>query len=99
MRRTRWAWLILCLCLALLLGVMVWVTRTLNRLDRREVERRHRASRQASLRLVLWRLDAFMTDLIAREDTRNVWSPGARTCPRATRAWWWATSRFRGRRW
>jgi signal transduction histidine kinase len=55
---------------ALVLAALGWVTRLALGLEQREQEARAEAKFQESVRLVLWRMDAAITPLIAREAAR-----------------------------
>ncbi len=49
---------------------LVWITVTVVRLERAELEARSDATHQEALRLALWRLDSWMAPLLAREAAR-----------------------------
>jgi len=49
---------------------LVWITVTVVRLERAELEARTDATHQEALRLALWRLDSWMAPLLAREAAR-----------------------------
>jgi len=49
---------------------LLWITVTVVRLERAELEARSDATHQEALRLALWRLDSWMAPLLAREAAR-----------------------------
>lgn len=49
---------------------LAWISWQVLRLERRELQARHAASFQESLRLALWRMDSTMTPILAREAAR-----------------------------
>jgi signal transduction histidine kinase len=68
-RRTR-AWLWFVATALPLLVVLAWVTATLTRLDRDELQARQQAALHEKLRLALWRMDSWLSPQLAREAMR-----------------------------
>lgn len=68
-----------------LLAVLAWVTATLQKLDRDEVQARQQAALHEKMRLALWRMDSWLSPQLAREAQR----PPAeyRAFPPAAEAW------------
>lgn len=65
------AWLIaLSGCSVAVLGAMGWITHRALTLEVAEAKARAEATRQEAVRLALWRMDSWMTSLIAREAAR-----------------------------
>ncbi len=84
MKRPWVIWLLYTLCL--LGGVVAtgWISVVAVGLDRRDLQAQHRAGREEDVRLALWRMDAAMGALVAREDARPYYDyaafyPAART--------------------
>ena len=67
-RRRSWTWFVA--TAAVLLLVLAWLTATLLRLDRDEVEARRQAELHEKLRLGLWRMDSWLSPQLAREAMR-----------------------------
>jgi len=70
MTPSRWPTLIFVIGALAVLSALGWVTFHALRLERREQEARADARFQESIRLVLWRMDAAITPVIAREAAR-----------------------------
>ncbi len=84
MKRNLRAWLSLILCLAVILAAMGWVTWTLLELDREDSEERQQAVLAQNARLALWRMDASVNAMVAREDTRDAWGAAGSALPKPT---------------
>lgn len=54
----------------MVLGAMGWISGTVVRLDRLEVEARHQAALEEKVRLSLWRMDTALAPLISQESAR-----------------------------
>lgn len=70
MTRVRWSIVIFVAGVCGVFGALGWMTAHALRLERLEVEARREARYQESLRLALWRMDAMVTPIIAREAAR-----------------------------
>ncbi|MDX2130667.1 MAG: HAMP domain-containing sensor histidine kinase [Planctomycetota bacterium] len=70
MPRARWSIIVFVAGVCGVLGALAWMTTHALRLERLELEARRQARYQESLRLALWRMDAKVTPLIAREAAR-----------------------------
>lgn len=57
-------------CLAVVFAATAWISLTTLRLDRLQAETARHAALEESMRLALWRMDAAMTPLLARENAR-----------------------------
>jgi len=55
------------LCATALVGVMAWLTVTVNRLDEAERRGRSEAAREETVRLALWRMEGQLAPLVAQE--------------------------------
>ena len=71
MRRPWHIWLVFVVCLAVALGAMGWISVTALRLDRTEAEVQRDAALEENVRLALWRMDAALAPIIARENARS----------------------------
>ncbi|MEO6597853.1 MAG: hypothetical protein ABIP94_24170, partial [Planctomycetota bacterium] len=67
-RVKAWTWFVT--TALLLIAVVSWLTVTLHRLDRDEVQARGQADLQEKLRLALWRMDSWLSPQLAREAMR-----------------------------
>lgn len=81
----RIAWLGFGAAAAVLLMVLAWLTVTMTRLDQDELQARRQASLHERLRLGLWRMDSYLSPLIAREASRA--PTDYRAFPAAPAAW------------
>jgi signal transduction histidine kinase len=79
------AWLGFAAAAAVLLAVLSWLTVTMTRLDRDELQARRTAAVHERLRLALWRMDSWLSPLIAREASRP--ATDYRAFPAAPTAW------------
>jgi len=70
MKRPWQIWLAFAVCLAVVLAAMGWVTLVAVRLDREQMHARTEAAFEERVRLALWRVDAAVSPLIARENLR-----------------------------
>jgi signal transduction histidine kinase len=70
MRSTRRLWLMFGGGVTVLAAVLIWVTLSVIRLEGAEVEARAGAAHQEQVRLALWRMDSWLTPLLAREAAR-----------------------------
>ncbi len=70
MRRTWSVWLGYSLACAVLAGVMAWITLTALRLDSERADALRRAALEENVRLALWRMDSWLSALLAREAAR-----------------------------
>lgn len=70
MTGSRWFMISLGVVAAVVLAALGWVTHLALRLEKAEVRARADAEHQEVVRLVLWRMDAVVTPLIAREAAR-----------------------------
>ena len=61
---------VLGVCLAVVLAAMGWISVTVLRLDRAQAEAERQAVQEENTRLALWRMDAAMASLLARENAR-----------------------------
>ncbi|MDX9910706.1 MAG: HAMP domain-containing sensor histidine kinase [Phycisphaerales bacterium] len=66
----RITWIIFGVCVFAVLEGLGWVTWQMLRLEREEREARAEARQQEAIRLALWRLDAEVTPILAREAAR-----------------------------
>lgn len=57
-------------CLAVVLAAMAWISAVALKLERAQSEAEKQARRQENVRLALWRMDAAVAPLIARENAR-----------------------------
>ena len=62
---------VLGLCLLAGLAAVGWISAEILRLDRNEREAKERAALEENVRLSLWRMDAFLSPVIAQENTRK----------------------------
>ena len=69
MKRSRRTWIAFVLCLAVVFAAMGWVSRAVLRLDRAGRRSQERAAREELIRLALWRMDAALTAIVARESS------------------------------
>lgn len=67
MNRPWHTWTVFGLCLFVVLAAMGWISRTVLRLDRAEVEANRQAEIEESIRLALWRMDSALSPLVAQE--------------------------------
>ena len=67
LRSQRYTWIGFGLCAATVLAAMTWVTAVALRLDRAQTEARRQAAVEEAARLALWRMDAAMTAIVAKE--------------------------------
>ncbi|MBM3967441.1 MAG: hypothetical protein FJ308_20660, partial [Planctomycetes bacterium] len=65
--RRLWLWIAFAALWCLAFSVVLWLGRSIIRLDQAEREARHTAAIEEGLRLSLWRLDTLLTPLIAQE--------------------------------
>lgn len=65
--RRLWLWLAFAALWSLAFSAVLWLGRSVIRLDEAEREARHAAAIEEGLRLSLWRLDTLLTPLIAQE--------------------------------
>ena len=79
------AWLGFGITAAVLLAVVSWLTVVLVQLDRDELQARRQAALHERLRLALWRMDSWLSPLLAREAMRPVGE--FRAFPAAQTAW------------
>ena len=79
------AWLGFSITAAVLLAVVSWLTVVLVQLDRDELQARRQAALHERLRLALWRMDSWLSPLLAREAMRPVGE--FRAFPAAQTAW------------
>ena len=70
MKSRRSWWLIYGACTALVLAALAWITVTVVRLERGELQARAEAEHQEALRLALWRMDSWLAPFLAREAAR-----------------------------
>ena len=70
MKSRRSWWLIYGACAALVLAALGWITVTVIRLERGELQARAEAGHQEALRLALWRMDSWLAPFLAREAVR-----------------------------
>ncbi len=70
MKSRRSWWLIYGACAALVLAALGWITVTVIRLERGELQARAEAGHQEALRLALWRMDSWLAPFLAREAAR-----------------------------
>jgi signal transduction histidine kinase len=70
MRHSWLIWLSFAICLLVVLAAMGWISWTVVRLDRSEVEARRQATLEEKVRLALWRIDTILAPLIGQESTR-----------------------------
>ena len=76
----------------LLLGVLSWLTATLLKLDRDELQARCQAQLHEKMRLALWRMDSWLSPQFAREAMRP--ASDYRAFPAAATAWTRSFSRL-----
>ena len=65
--RRLWLWIAFAALWSLAFAAVLWLGRSVIRLDQAEREARHAAAIEEGLRLSLWRLDTLLTPLIAQE--------------------------------
>ena len=70
MKRPFFIWLLFSLCAGLLLGVTVWASIIVIRLESENAQALQKAELEESIRLAMWRLDSAVAPLIARETAR-----------------------------
>jgi len=75
--RPRLVWALFALCLAVVLAAMAWSSATVLRLDSAERQARSQAALEENARLALWRMDSFLTGLLAQESARPYFQYGA----------------------
>jgi signal transduction histidine kinase len=68
-RARRW-WLVFAVCNVIVALALVWITRVVLDLERRELEARAETDYQQSLRLAMWRMDSWVALLLARAAAR-----------------------------
>jgi signal transduction histidine kinase len=68
-RARRW-WLVFAACNVVVALALVWITRVVLDLERRELAARAETDYQQSLRLAMWRMDSWLALLLAREAAR-----------------------------
>jgi hypothetical protein len=79
------AWIGFAAAAGVLLAVLSWLTVTMTRLDQDELQARRMAATHERLRLALWRMDSWLSPLIAREASRP--ATDYRAFPAAPAAW------------
>ncbi|HYG74370.1 MAG TPA: ATP-binding protein [Planctomycetota bacterium] len=70
MQRPAHIWITFAICLAVVLGAMAWISVTVLRLERAEVQAQRQAEREENVRLALWRMDSALAPIIAAENAR-----------------------------
>ncbi|ANM30909.1 hypothetical protein ABI59_16990 [Acidobacteria bacterium Mor1] len=70
MTRARRFWLVFAACNVIVALALVWTTRVVLDLERRESAARAETDHQQALRLAMWRMDTWLTLLLAREAAR-----------------------------
>jgi len=70
MKAQRLSWMIFLVCTALVLLSLAWMTSSMLRMERSELEAREFANHQEMVRLALWRMDSWMAPRVAREAAR-----------------------------
>lgn len=70
MKRAWLLWTLFTLCLAIALAAMAWISATVLRLDRMQLDASRQAQLEENVRLALWRMDSFLAPLIAQETAR-----------------------------
>ena len=68
-RSTRW-WIVFGACNLIVALALIWATRVVVDLERRELKARAETDYQQSLRLAMWRMDSWLAVLFAREAAR-----------------------------
>lgn len=70
MNRSFRTWLVFGACMALGLAGLVWISRMVVGLERREAQARGLAAQEERIRLALWRMDSALAPLVAQESSR-----------------------------
>ena len=70
MTRSARTWLVFGACMALGLAGLLWISRMVVGLERREVRARSQAAQEERIRLALWRMDSALAPLVAAESSR-----------------------------
>ena len=68
-RAARW-WVVFGVCNVIIALALIWTTRVVVDLERRELQARAETDYQQSLRLAMWRMDSWLAVLFAREAAR-----------------------------
>jgi signal transduction histidine kinase len=68
--RVLLVWAALAVCAALVIGAMAWLTRNVLDSKREQAQAEARAALEEQTRLALWRMDAFGTAIVLRENQR-----------------------------
>ncbi len=77
MRRPWHIAIVFLCCLGVVFGAMAWVSATALRLERERTEAQRSAALQENVRLALWRMDSFLSPIVAQENARphHVYAP------------------------
>jgi len=70
MTRPLHIWLLFTVCFTVLLAAMGWVSGTVLRLDRAQMQADHQAELEEKVRLALWRMDSLLAPLMVEESAR-----------------------------
>jgi signal transduction histidine kinase len=70
MKRPWFVWLLFACCLAVVFAALGWTTAIVERLDRDAARAREQAELEDAVRLSLWRMDSWLTTLVAQENSR-----------------------------
>ncbi|MFH1738066.1 MAG: HAMP domain-containing sensor histidine kinase [bacterium] len=70
MIRPKHIWVTFGVCLVVALAALVWISRTVIRLDRAQAEAQRQASLEENVRLALWRMESALAPLVAQESAR-----------------------------
>ncbi len=70
MRRPWQTWLIFAVFALVLIGAMGWISAEMLRMEGEQVDSERRAVLEENVRLSLWRMDSFLSPLIAQEQVR-----------------------------
>src|SRR4026209_159381 len=70
MTRPLHIWLLFTVCFTVLLAAMGWVSGTVLRLDRAQMQADHQAELEAKVRLALWRVGSLRAPLVVEESAR-----------------------------
>lgn len=72
MSRQRWTWGVFAVCVGCGAGLLAWLTATMLRLERAEVEARAHAQHEIAIGAALWQMDGWLLPLLATEARRPV---------------------------
>jgi signal transduction histidine kinase len=70
MRRPWQTWLIFGVFVLILVSAMGWISATMLRMEREQIQAENRAVLEENVRLALWRMDSFLSPIIAQEQVR-----------------------------